>query len=91
MLKPVVAAMDKECGSSEPKPVIVVIDKECGSPKQTPGSDLELKLELERLGIRQGDDGLIGWRPDSKDHPRNWTAARKAYDTSVIIFLEFFV
>lgn len=49
------------------------------------------ELELANLGLERGDDGLISWRSDSKDHPRNWTNARKAFDTTVIIFLEFFV
>ncbi|KAK4233146.1 polyamine transporter 1 [Achaetomium macrosporum] len=46
---------------------------------------------LANLGLQRGSDGLISWRPDSKDHPRNWTSARKIFDTTVIIFLELFV
>jgi len=49
------------------------------------------KVELGKLGLQRGSDGLIAWRSDSKDHPRNWSASRKAFDTTVIIFFEFFV
>jgi len=52
--------------------------------------DEEVEL-LASLGLQRGEDGLISWRADSKDHPRNWTALRKTFDTTVIIFLEFFV
>ncbi|KAK4251846.1 polyamine transporter 1 [Corynascus novoguineensis] len=52
--------------------------------------DEEAEL-LASLGLQRVEDGLISWRADSKDHPRNWTALRKTFDTTVIIFLEFFV
>ena len=58
--------------------------------KETDDVDQEPEL-LADLGLERRSDGLISWRSDSKDHPRNWTAARKAFDTTVIIFLEFFV
>jgi len=48
-------------------------------------------LQLAQQGLQRGSDGLISWQRGSKDHPRNWTTARKAFDTTVIIFLEFFV
>jgi len=48
-------------------------------------------LQLARYGLQRGSDGLISWQRGSKDHPRNWSTARKAFDTTVIIFLEFFV
>ncbi|KAL4989616.1 major facilitator superfamily domain-containing protein [Aspergillus falconensis] len=34
--------------------------------------------------------GYIGWKKDSKDHPRNWSSTRKTYDTSLVMFLEFY-
>ncbi|KXX74387.1 Polyamine transporter 1 [Madurella mycetomatis] len=57
----------------------------------TGAGNANLEAELAKLGLQRGSDGLVSWRPDSKDHPRNWTSARKIFDTSVIIFLEFFV
>ena len=48
-------------------------------------------LQLAQHGLQRGTDGLISWQRGSNDHPRNWSPARKAFDTTVIIFLEFFV
>jgi hypothetical protein len=59
-----------------------------GAETETGGQELE---QLTSLGLQRNSDGLICWLPDSKDHPRNWSAARKTFDTTVIIFLEFFV
>ncbi|KAK3389263.1 major facilitator superfamily transporter [Podospora didyma] len=53
--------------------------------------DAGLEPELAKHGLQRNENGLICWRPDSKDHPRNWSRARKTFDTTVIIFLEFFV
>jgi hypothetical protein len=53
--------------------------------------DAGLEPGLASLGLERRSDGLISWASNSKDHPRNWTNARKAFDTTVIISLEFFV
>ncbi|KAK8111752.1 uncharacterized protein PG998_008209 [Apiospora kogelbergensis] len=47
--------------------------------------------ELRAHGLERGPDDLIRWRRDSPDHPRNWSSRRKGFDTTVIIFFEFFV
>lgn len=49
------------------------------------------KLHLANHGLQRGPDGLITWKKGSHDHPRNWPTARKAFDTTVIVFLELFV
>ncbi|KAL4808167.1 major facilitator superfamily domain-containing protein [Aspergillus unguis] len=47
--------------------------------------------QLSHHGLEiDSESGYIRWRRDSKDHPRNWTAARKSYDTSLVMFLEFY-
>jgi hypothetical protein len=49
--------------------------------------------EDERLashGLERRKDGLVYWNSNSKDHPRNWSAWRKSFDTSVIVLLEFY-
>ncbi|KAK0651001.1 major facilitator superfamily transporter [Cercophora newfieldiana] len=46
---------------------------------------------LAKHSLQRGADGLITWQRSHKDHPRNWSTARKVFDTSIIIFLEFFV
>ena len=46
--------------------------------------------ELQSLGLAVNEDGYVRWDKRSPAHPRNWTPRRKAYDTGVIMFLEFF-
>jgi len=46
--------------------------------------------ELSAFGVERRQDGFIYWRSDSADHPRNWSAWRKTFDTTVIILLEFY-
>ncbi|KAH8884637.1 major facilitator superfamily transporter [Thozetella sp. PMI_491] len=45
---------------------------------------------LAELGLERRSDRLLYWRADSPDHPRNWSAARKTFDTTVIILFEFY-
>ncbi|KAK3673990.1 hypothetical protein LTR78_006192 [Recurvomyces mirabilis] len=47
-------------------------------------------LEIHDLGVNISSKGLVSWRDDSPDHPRNWTHARKSYDIVVVAMLEFF-
>lgn len=35
-------------------------------------------------------NAFVTWQTGNKNHPRNWSANRKAYDTSIMLFLEFF-
>ena len=46
--------------------------------------------ELSASGLERRKNGLIHWRSDAADHPRNWSARRKTFDTTVIILLEFY-
>lgn len=46
--------------------------------------------QLLRLGLEVSTNGYIQWRQDCKDHPRNWKPLRKFYDTSLVMFLEFY-
>ncbi|KAI8274997.1 hypothetical protein K4K60_008991 [Colletotrichum sp. SAR11_57] len=45
---------------------------------------------LARYGVERQTDGLINWKRDCKTHPRNWPLSRKAFDTVIIIFFEFY-
>ena len=45
---------------------------------------------LEDLGLRLVEDDFIKWRTDASAHPRNWTAARKTFDTGIVILLDLF-
>ncbi|KAL3476608.1 major facilitator superfamily domain-containing protein [Aspergillus californicus] len=47
--------------------------------------------QLARHGLEMDvATGYIRWQRDSKDHPRNWSLLRKTYDTSLVLFLEFY-
>jgi hypothetical protein len=45
---------------------------------------------LANYGLKRRSDGYLVWRHDSEDHPRNWSYRKKAFDTAVIILLEFY-
>jgi hypothetical protein len=46
--------------------------------------------QLSSYGLELSVTGHVQWRRDCKDHPRNWSWWRKTYDTSVVMFLEFY-
>ncbi|KAJ5157851.1 uncharacterized protein N7482_008951, partial [Penicillium canariense] len=46
--------------------------------------------QLLHHGLELSSTGYIQWRQDCKDHPRNWSLWRKTYDTSIVMFLEFY-
>ena len=46
---------------------------------------------LPQYGLKLAADGLhIQWALGNRRHPRNWNLRRKVYDTTLVIFLEFF-
>lgn len=49
----------------------------------------ELARSLKEKGLVLNQDGYIQWHPRNPKHPRNWTANRKAFNTAVILLLEF--
>jgi hypothetical protein len=53
-------------------------------------TSLDDESVLASYGLQRRADGIIGWHPDCKNHPRNWSAGRKAFDTIIIILLEFY-
>jgi hypothetical protein len=53
-------------------------------------ANTEVASVLEELGLRLVDDGYVKWRPDASAHPRNWTSARKAFDTGLVLLLDLF-
>ncbi|KND86755.1 putative transporter [Tolypocladium ophioglossoides CBS 100239] len=69
---------DLECGkcSAEERGVMAVAVDEAS--------------QLRAYGVERRHDGLIYWKSDSTDHPRNWSTVRKVFDTAVIIALEFY-
>ncbi|PLN76058.1 MFS general substrate transporter [Aspergillus taichungensis] len=50
-----------------------------------------LSPHLARSGLQiAADECHVQWAPANPRHPRNWSRCRKIYDTSLVIFLEFF-
>jgi len=49
----------------------------------------ELARSIQEKGLVLNQDGYIQWYPRNPKHPRNWTGKRKAYNTAVILLLEF--
>lgn len=50
-----------------------------------------LQYVLDENGLEYTPDGkFIRWSASNKKHPRNWHMSRKIYDSSLIIFLDFF-
>jgi hypothetical protein len=45
---------------------------------------------LEDLELRLVEDDFVKWRTDASTHPRNWTAARKIFDTGLVLLLDLF-
>lgn len=45
--------------------------------------------ELQRHGFLLNAEGYIRWDKQNPKHPRNWSGKRKAYNTIVILCLEF--
>ena len=65
-------------------------DLELQSHEGKSGGNLFHQIEVHDLGVDISSKGVISWRDDSPDHPRNWTHARKSYDIVVVAMLEFF-
>ncbi|KAF2220821.1 major facilitator superfamily transporter [Elsinoe ampelina] len=45
---------------------------------------------MQELGVEVNSAGLMVWRHDCSDHPRNWSSSRKVYDILVVGLLEFY-
>ena len=45
---------------------------------------------LDELELRLVDDDYVKWRTNASAHPRNWTVARKTYDTGLVLLLDLF-
>jgi hypothetical protein len=45
----------------------------------------EVHACLEELGLAITEDNVVVLRKDAPAHPRNWSFARKMYDTGVLV------
>lgn len=61
------------------------------SPDRLLPSEGHLQFILAENGLEfTADEKHIRWSASNKKHPRNWHMPRKIYDSSLIIFLDFF-
>jgi hypothetical protein len=70
-----------------------IMEKKCvnGAPEgaqATPHLDV-LQTHLSHLGLQLDEEGVVRWERSNKLHPRNWPMARKMYDISLIVILDF--
>lgn len=62
-----------------------------GPPTSLVPGTRDLRTVLNEYGLEFTPDGqLIRWSASNQNHPRNWTLARKVYDSHLIIFLDLF-
>lgn len=56
------------------------------------GGEIPIGLvqELRQDGFALLDTGIVTWTDHSASHPNRWSMKRKLFDTSVILFFEFF-
>lgn len=52
-------------------------------------SDDEFHTSLCEHGLQLNESGFIRWGNDNPKHPRNWSGKAKAYNTVIILLLEF--
>ncbi len=47
--------------------------------------------KLRALGLETTPDGFLRWSPNCAQHPRNWPVFWKAYNATLVMFLDFFI
>ena len=46
---------------------------------------------LDDHGLRLAENDYVDWRPDDKQHPRNWCTGKKTYNVFLLCFFEFWM
>ena len=47
--------------------------------------------ELNRHGLRLGNNGFVEWKYNEPQVPRNWSTSKKAYNDILVCFFEFWM
>ena len=58
---------------------------------QSSQGNSDIHRELDQHGLRLGDDDFVAWKPDEKQHPRNWSIGKKTYNVVLVCFFEFWM
>lgn len=89
--EPAIKLVDNPPTNAEMRATVSVHEKEASASTTSFSSSLVTDEQVARHGLEiDPGSGYIRWRKDSRDHPRNWSALRKTYDTSLVMFLEFY-
>lgn len=89
--EPAIQLADNPPTIAEIRATVSVYEKEASASTTSFSSSLVSDEQVARHGLEiDPESGYIRWRKDSRDHPRNWSAVRKTYDTSLVMFLEFY-
>jgi MFS family permease len=70
-----------------------MLSEQENDPKQPPtheSASRPVSWYLEKHGLEMGESNYVRWTKTNPRHPRNWSSRRKAYDYSLLIFLDFF-
>ena len=50
-----------------------------------------LTTELNSHGLQFGRDDFVEWKPDEKQHPRNWNLSKKAFNVGLVWCFEIWM
>ncbi|KAF4554916.1 MFS-type transporter-like protein 49 [Elsinoe fawcettii] len=73
-----------------PSTVVVEVGPLEGASPLQESLAASIEARMLEIGVHMDENGLVQWRHDCGDHPRNWSGGRKIYDMLVIGVLEFY-
>jgi len=50
----------------------------------------DIESQISEAGLQRTKSNRIQWNKQDTEYPRNWPTRRKVFDTSIIVFLEFY-
>ena len=53
--------------------------------------DSKVYRSLDQHGLRMGHDGIVEWKDNEPQLPRNWSITKKAYNDILVCFFEFWM
>ena len=50
----------------------------------------DTESQISEAGLQRTKSNRVQWNKQDTEYPRNWPTRRKVFDTSIIVFLEFY-
>jgi hypothetical protein len=50
----------------------------------------DTEKQLSEAGLQRTRSNRVQWDKKHEEYPRNWPIKRKVFDTSIVVFLEFY-